>query len=253
MYQLKVWSLRALLVVVLIVAWIYATGPGGVSPLVLPDIHAVADEFPTVLGQTETYTNTLTTVEEILGAFGMAAIAGMLTGFWSARRPVRSLVVDRLLSWGYLAPLLLFYPLFLLWFGIGPASKLAFAAVAAFFPIAYNTLRGFQNVDRRYLAVAHAFRASAIRTDLLVKYPAALPQIISGVRVGAAIATTTVILTEMIAAQEGLGFELTNAGTTFAAARTIAIVLILVIVVAILQTAVQKTMRSRWSPTRDTF
>jgi ABC-type nitrate/sulfonate/bicarbonate transport system permease component len=247
----KIWALRALLVAVLIGAWAYATGPGEASPLILPPITDVADQFVSDLGERQTYSDMAVTLWEILTGFVAAVVAGMAVGFWCARRPVRRLVFERLLSWGYLTPLLLFYPLFILWFGVGPTSKMAFAALAAFFPVAYNTLRGFQSVDRRYLVVATAYRASAMQTDLLVKYQAALPLITSGVRIAAATTTTTVVLTEMIASHAGLGYQLTQASTTFVAARTFAIVLVLMILVAFIQIVVHYTMRPRWTESPD--
>ncbi|MET7861600.1 ABC transporter permease subunit [Streptomyces sp. NPDC005318] len=251
MHRVKVWALRLGALAVLVGAWFYATGPGEVSALVLPPLPDVLTQFFQNLGESQTYSDALITLSEIVLGFLIAVGSGLAVGFWCARNPVRVLVYERLLAWGYMVPLLLFYPLFITWFGIGPTSKTMFAAVTAFFPMAFNTLRGFQTVESRYLLVARAFRASSVQTDLLVKYHAALPLVTSGVRIAAALCTTTVILTEMVAAESGLGYELTQASTTFLAARLFAIVLVLFIGVGMLQFVVQRTMRARWSERSD--
>lgn len=237
---LLIWALRLGALAVLVGVWMYANGPGGVSPLLLPELGVVLEQFVELL-TTETLRGALlVTLAEIAGALLIAITAGTSLGFWAARKPLRARVVEPVVAWGYLAPLVLFYPIFILWFGIGPSSKVGYAAVSAFFPIAYNSLRAFQSVDERYLTVARAFGASRLQTDWLMKLPAALPMVMSGVRLGAATSMITVILAEMLASERGLGYLLAKSSQTFAVARAFAVILFVLIMVGILQLAINK-------------
>lgn len=239
------WPLRIIALAVLLGLWAVGNTWGGISTLVLPTIPTVVSAFISNLGEPKTYQAALTTLSEIFAAFGIASAAGLIIGFWAARTRLRIRIFEPLFVWGYLAPLVLFYPVFILSFGIGVTSKILFGAVSAFFPIAYNSVRAFATVDPTVLRVASAYGASPFQTDFLVKLPAALPLIRSGVRIGAAMAIITVILAEMLAATSGLGYELSRASQTFATPYAYATILALLVLVALMQGLVQVTLTPR--------
>jgi ABC-type nitrate/sulfonate/bicarbonate transport system permease component len=241
----KIWGLRLLLVVVILGAWTYATGPGGVSPILLPRLDLVWQQLVALLQEGPTWAAIGVTLFEIGLAFVVSTVAGIGLGFVCSRTPLRAKVSEPLLAWGYLAPLVLFYPLFILWFGVGLWSKILYSAVSGFFPIAFNALRGFQAVDERYLKVAKAFGASPGQTDRLVKVWAALPMVMSGVRIGAALNIITVVLAEMLASERGLGYELAYASQTMQVARVFALIIVLLCIVALLQLLIQRFAKPR--------
>lgn len=242
---LVIWLLRLLLVGIIVGAWAYATGPGGVSPLLLPEINLTIERLQEIVQQGQTWSDLLLTVSEIVAAFAISAVAGVLVGFWGSRTELRATVIEPLIAWGYMAPMVLFYPLFIVWFDIGITSKIAYGAVSGFFPIAFNSLRGFRAVDQRLLRVARAFGASPGQTDRLVKTPAALPMVMSGIRIGAALNVITVILAEMLASSRGLGYELAEASQTLQIPDVFALILLLLVVVAIMQGLIQLMARTR--------
>ena len=172
-------------------------------------------------------------------ALAIALVLGFAAGFVGSRTALRARVYEPLLAWGYMVPHVMFYPLFLLWAGVGVWSKILFAAVAAFFPIAMNTLRGFDGVDGGYVRVGQAFGASKLQLDWLVKLGAALPMVLSGVRIGAALAVINVILSEMLASQRGLGHELARTSQTLQMPQAFAVILLLLVLVGVLHHAAQ--------------
>ena len=238
-----IWSLRAALVAIIVGAWAYATGPGGVSPLLLPKLDLVVDRLGTLLQDSKLWSDLMLTVAEILAAFILSTVGGVLVGFLGSRTQLRAAVIEPLIAWGYMAPLVLFYPLFILWFDIGSSSKIAYGALSGFFPIAFNSLRGFRAVDPRFMRVARAFGASPGQTDRLVKTQAALPMVMSGIRVGAALNIITVILAEMLASSRGLGYELARASQTLQTPDVFALILILLVFVAFMQILIQRVGR----------
>jgi ABC-type nitrate/sulfonate/bicarbonate transport system permease component len=198
-----------------------------------------------LLQEAPTWTAVGVTLSEIGTAFVVSVVVGIGVGFACSRTTLRARVSEPLIAWGYLASLVLFYPLFILWFGVGPWSKILYGAVSGFFPIAFNALRGFQAVDERYLKVAKAFGASPGQTDRLVKVQAALPMVMSGVRIGAALNIITVVLAEMLASERGLGYELAYASQTMQVARLFALIVVLLCVVTLLQLLIQRFAKRR--------
>jgi NitT/TauT family transport system permease protein len=241
-HAVAVWTLRVVTVAVGIGLWLYGNGPGDVSILLLPRLGNVLDQFWSLLGSSDHWHDVLRTLEEIVIAGAIAAVTGMAVGFAVSRSRFRVAVVEPLLAWGYMVPLILFYPVFILWFGVGMWSKIGYAAVSAFFPIAYNSVRAFSGVDPRYLRVGVAFGASRAQIDTLIKFRAAIPVVAAGLRIGAATTFITVIVAEMLASQQGLGYELAQTSQTFERSTSFAIILFVLLLVGVFQFLVSRAL-----------
>ena len=99
----------------------------------------------------------------------------------------------------------------MLWFGLGPASKIAFGVLLGFFPIVLAVLTGIRGVDRHLLTVARAFGAGAGACFVKVVLPAITATLIAGLRTGLALTVVGVIVGEVLGAREGLGYLITYA------------------------------------------
>lgn len=243
MLQVKVWLLRAGLLAALVGAWAWASGPGGVSRILLPSLSDTGSSLGAYLGSGGFWHSAGITVLEIAVAFFISAAGGCLLGFAASRREFGAAVLEPLLAWSYMVPLIVFYPLFILWFGVGMWSKIFYGAVSGLIPVAYNTIRGFRAVDPRYLRVGRAFGASSLQTDLLIKLGAAMPMVLAGLRIGAAINVITVILAEMLSALQGLGYDLSQAYQLLDVPGTYALIIILLVLVGIIQQGIQWATR----------
>ena len=240
----RVWGLRLAAIGAIVGVWAYLVGPGGVSPLLLPRIDLTAERFVALVQDPALWADAGYTLVEILASFVIAVVSGLAVGFFCSRTPLRARVAEPVLAWGYMAPLVLFYTLFILWFGVDMWSKIAYGSLSAFFPIAFNSLRGFRAVEQRYLRVARAFGASPGQIDRQVKMQAALPMVMSGIRIGAALNIITVILAEMLASQRGLGYRLAQAGHTLQVPDVFALIGIVLVIVAVLQILIQRVGRA---------
>ena len=241
-HKMAVWALRIGTPVALLGVWLYSNGPGGVSPLILPDLGGVLLTFGQLVASAGFWEAIGLTVLEIGAAFVIGAGLGVLIGFWGARRELRTKSIEPLSVWGYMAPLILFYPLFVLWFDIGVASKISFGALNTFFPVVYGALRSFRSVDDRYLRVARAFGASSPQTDVLIKLPAALPMLASSLRIGVAMSVITVILSEMLASTGGLGYLLAISSSTFNMQNVFAIIVAILLLVGVIQAGMSRLL-----------
>jgi NitT/TauT family transport system permease protein len=241
-HLLKVRGLQLAVLAVVVVAWLYAQGPGGVSPIILPDLGAVLQAFFAFLASPEVYEALAVTMTEIFVALLSAGVVGFLVGFWGARSELRAGVLEPLLVWGYLVPHVLFYPLIILWFGIGEPSKILYAASSAVFPIAFNCLRAFRRVDPRYVAVGRAYGASPRQMDWLIKLRASMPIAGAGLRIGAALCMVTVLVAEMLASTRGLGYLLKFYAQSFSTAKSYAIILFVLLVVGVFQFVIKRLL-----------
>jgi NitT/TauT family transport system permease protein len=233
------WLLRLLLLAVLVGAWLWCNR-SGVSELVLPKLGDVLSDLGDTLTVSLTWSSVLLTMIEFLVATALAVLCGFVIGFIGSRTSLRSEVVEPLLSWGYMAPLELLFPIFTLWFGVGVWSKIFFGALAATFPIAINTLRGFGSVKASYINVGRAYGASNGQAEWLIKMPAAAPMILAGIRIGAALSMISVILGEMLSSQRGLGYELAKASQTFEPAHADALIIVLLAMVVVVHPIIQR-------------
>lgn len=241
-HRLKVYAVRAVTAAAAVALWLYAQGPGDVSPIILPKLDRVISEFWKFLTSADVYRAAGVTIGEIFVALFIAGVLGFAVGFWAARTQLRAAVVEPLLVWGYLVPHILFYPLIILWFGVGVSSKIVYAASSAVFPIAFNCLRGFRGVDPSFLNVGRAYGASPRQMDWMIKLRAGLPMAAAGLRLGAALCMITVIVAEMLASTRGLGYLLKFYSQSFSTARVYAIIFVVLIIVGAFQFAVKKLL-----------
>lgn len=222
-----------------------ATSGEYVSPLILPPPHLVADELTLLLGESVLWTAALITTAEILVSFTLATVLGLLIGFLVSRSVRLTQAVTPLMAWGYIFPFALLFPLFVMWFGVGVESKVAYALANAIFPIAFNTMRGLSNIEEKYLKLGKAFGASDRQIDWHIKIGGAWPMILSGIRVGAGMVTVTVILGEVLAADGGLGYEIQQSVNTFQIAKSYALIVFTIILTGILLWGMERIFRGR--------
>jgi ABC-type nitrate/sulfonate/bicarbonate transport system permease component len=147
--------------------------------------------------------------------FALAAAVGIAIGILMGRfRPVEGFV-DPLISTIFPTPKLAIFPLMMVFLGIGDASKIALIFLGCFFPIVISTYTGVKNVDKYFIWNARTKGASDRQVLLTVVFPAAMPFVFAGLRVATATAFLLIVASELIAANEGLGYLIIYAQRTF--------------------------------------
>ena len=120
-------------------------------------------------------------------------------------------VAEPLLVSAYAVPKIVLYPIVLLIFGIGLPAKIAFGAIHGVIPVAIFAMAGVRQVSPVLLRTARALRLSRTETLRCIVWPAALPEIFSGLRIGFSLTLIGTLLGEMFGSQKGLGYLLMNA------------------------------------------
>ena len=154
------------------------------------------------------------TLERVAMGFGVGAALGVALGLAAGHlTPVRN-VVEPLVEVLRPIPPLALLPMFIVWVGIGEASKIGFITYATFFPIFLTTVTGVRLIDPLLVRAAQGLGARGVALFTRVILPAALPDILTGLRLGVALAFFVIVISEFIGAEHGLGY-LINDGRNF--------------------------------------
>lgn len=167
-----------------------------------------------------------TTLESAAG-FLLATLLGVaLAVLITYSRPARQALYPNLVFF-QLIPKIALAPLFLVWFGIGAPSRLAFAVFIAFFPIVIATTSGLMNVDRNMVRLCRSLTGTEWQIFVHVRFPAALPYIFGGMKIGVTLAIIGIVIGEFITAQAGLGYLIIFATARADTAVALAAILVL--------------------------
>jgi ABC-type nitrate/sulfonate/bicarbonate transport system permease component len=243
------WRARAIqigFVVLLVLGWIYVGEARLINPIFLPRLDRVIGELVRIVSNGTVFIYLAVTLFELFAAYALALVAGLTIGFAIGRSRFAVAVFEPLLNGIFAVPIVIFLPLFILFLGIGIESKIAFGATYAFFPIALNTIGGVGAVDDRFVTVARSLGATRWQMYKRVLLPAALPVIVSGVRIGFLIGFFSIIGSEMIAGLNGLGSQIVQLGEAMNTATMFAYILFVILIAAILNTLLSQ-LQSRFN------
>jgi ABC-type nitrate/sulfonate/bicarbonate transport system permease component len=233
------WRARAIqigFVVLCVLGWIYVGNARLISPIFLPPLGRVVTELLRIVATGTVFVYLAVTLFELFAAYALALAAGLTVGFLIGRSRFWVAVFEPLLNGIFAVPIVIFLPLFILFLGIGIESKIAFGATYAFFPIVLNTIGGIGAVDSRFVTVAQSLGATRWQMFKRILLPAALPVIVSGIRIGFLIGFFSIIGSEMIAGLDGLGSQIVQLGEGMNTAAMFAYILFVILIAAILNT-----------------
>jgi NitT/TauT family transport system permease protein len=173
----------------------------------------------------------------------IAIIGGIALGLWLGLHRFAGDVADPILGTLYSVPKITLYPIILLIFGLGVSAKIAFGVIHGVFPIAIFTMNAVRNVAPVYRRTARVLRLSRLATAATVMAPAALPEILAGIRIGVALTLLGVLIGELFAATAGLGFALRRGMDVNAVPDIMAIALLLFVFAALVNAALRLVER----------
>lgn len=174
--------------------------------------------------------------EATASAFGLASVisivGGIAIGIWLGLRRFAGDVASPILGSLYSIPKITLYPLILLAFGLGVSAKIAFGVIHGIFPVAIFTMNAVRNVAPVYHRTAHIMRLSSVATAVTIMAPAALPEILAGIRIGIALTLLGTLIGELFASTSGIGFALVRAMGIHAVTDILALTLLIFIFAA---------------------
>jgi NitT/TauT family transport system permease protein len=185
-----------------------------------------------MLGDARFLPHVAETMLAFMQGFVIALAAGLLIGVTLGASRVAGEVAEPILVALYSIPKVTLYPVILLIFGIGMPAKVAFGAIHGIVPISLFAMNAIRNINPVHLRTARVLRLSPLDTAAKILLRAALPEIVTGIRVGFSLTLIGTILGEMFGAQRGLGFLLMQAMSLHEMERIMSLTLLLVVFAA---------------------
>ncbi|MGB3222656.1 MAG: ABC transporter permease [Desulforhopalus sp.] len=216
--------------IVLLIVWELITRTGLVPRWFLPIPSDVLETLIEITQSGVLFFHFAASMKRALLGYSMAAVIGVTMGLLIAWSPLLEDIFDPLIE--LIRPLSTFalIPIFFLWFGIGDTSKVMIIFKSCFFPITLNTIAGIKGVDTKLINAARSLGASGIQLWLRVLIPAALPTIMTGLRISTALSMMSLVGVEMLSSDSGLGFMVIDAQRTFDTNLVFAGILVLSII-----------------------
>jgi ABC-type nitrate/sulfonate/bicarbonate transport system permease component len=203
-------AIQLAVVVIFFGAWALVTGAHAINPLFLPAPLAVAGALAH-LSTTRAFWGAVgvTSLSTAI-AYAIAVSAGIVLGFFIGRSPTLTAAYRPVLAGMFAIPITLFFPLFVVMFGLGPPSKIAFGALYGFFPVVLNTIAGFSGVDPLFLRSARSQGATRVQALRYIFVPGAWPVVLSGLRIGFFITFASVLGGETLSSASGVGHAIAH-------------------------------------------
>jgi ABC-type nitrate/sulfonate/bicarbonate transport system permease component len=218
-------------IIVLLALWWYAYDVLHVSPLILASPSEVARSLPATVSSHTFLSSLALTVEQVLLAFAFSVVVGLAVGIGAGLSAHWTQVVRPLVVWAQTVPIILLYPICILFFGLGSTSKIVFAGIYGTFPIVLNTFAGMDSEARRYRPLATVYGAGALATAWKLALPAARPFIMNGARLALALNIIGVLAGQILGSTGGLGYQIVAAEGTFSTVDLYAYVILTIVLV----------------------
>ncbi|MDB5764651.1 MAG: putative taurine transport system permease protein [Herminiimonas sp.] len=197
--------------IVLLLIWELAVRTGMLDARFFPAPSNIFDTFVALIKDGTLWTNTWASLQRLFWGSLLGGIPALLLGVaMGLYRPLRA-IVDPLVAATYPVPKSAIFPLILLIFGLGEASKIVMVATGVFYPVLINSVTGVLEINKIYLDVGRNFGASRWQVFRTIAFPGAVPHIMSGVKLGIGMGLILIAIAEMIGAKTGLGHLIWNA------------------------------------------
>jgi taurine transport system permease protein len=238
-------------VVALLLVWGLVSNLGLVPPLFLPTPQSVLHKLVTVatngFADATLLQHLAASLGRVFAALALALVVAIPVGIAIGTSRVARGVLDPLIEFYRPIPPLAYLPLIVIWFGIGETSKVLVIFLAIFAPIAISTAAGVRAVPPDRLRAARSLGATRAQLLRHVILPNALPEILTGVRIGLGVGWSTLVAAELVAATSGLGFMIQSAAQ-FLVTDVVVLGILVIAVVAFLLEYLLRLLQRRLTP-----
>jgi NitT/TauT family transport system permease protein len=211
----------------LLAAWEALAASGWLFRDVVPSLAAIGTAILRLLANPDFYANLGVTAGEIGVALATGGCTGLAIGILLGANRFLSDAFESFLLYLGPTPKIIFFPVMIMWFGVGAGSKIAMGALSCFFPIAISTAAGMREIDRVLIRVGRSFRASPWQMVTKIYLPAMRAPIMNGVRLGLGVAVIGTLLAETKLSNRGLGYLVIQAYSLFDMPRMYALLIVL--------------------------
>ncbi len=186
-----------------------------VDPVLFTTPSKIAAAAVTMIGSGELWTYLWPSLVVLAIGLTLAATIGIVTGLLLARFWVLDVALGVYITFLYSTPSVALVPLIVLWAGFETTAKVVILFLFAFFPMTINTYQGVKNVDAKLIEVGRAFRCSEAQLWTNIVLPAALPFIVTGLRLAVGRGLIGMVLADLYTAISGIGYLIVRTASTY--------------------------------------
>jgi ABC-type nitrate/sulfonate/bicarbonate transport system permease component len=223
-------ALRVIIIVSVLVGWEALAASGLLYRDVVPSLLAIGKALFGTLREPSFYFHLGTTAYEIGIAMLIGGLSGLAVGIVLGGSKFMSRAYEAYLYYLGPCPKIIFFPIMIMWFGVGPGSKVAMGAISCFFPVALNAAGGMREIDKVLIRVGKSFRANTWQMVTKIYLPAMRHPVINGVRLGLGVALIGTLLAETKLSNRGIGFMVIQAYSIFNMPQMYALLIILFVI-----------------------
>jgi ABC-type nitrate/sulfonate/bicarbonate transport system permease component len=233
-----VFALRVAIIVTLLIGWEALARSGLLFQDVVPSLIKIAAALGTLVVSAAFWTNLGVTALEVALAMLIGGGAGLATGIVIGGSRFLTRAYEPYLYYLGPTPKIIFFPVMIMWFGLGTGSKIAMGAISCFFPVALSVAAGMRGIDEVLIRVGRSFRASPLQMVTKIYIPAMIAPVINGLRLGLGVAIIGTLLAETKLSNQGLGFLIIQSYQRFDMPEMYAVLIMVFALAALINAAV---------------
>ena len=218
---------RIAIIVIVLAGWEALAQSGLLYRDVVPSLLAIGKAIVALLVDPQYYFHLGVTAGEVAAALAIGGVSAVGVGLVLGGSKFLSRAYEPYLYYLGPTPKIIFFPIMIMWFGVGPASKVALGTLSCFFPIALSVAAGMRQIDPVLIRVGRSFRLNAWQMATKVYLPAMRHPIINGIRLGLGVALIGTLLAETKLSNKGIGFLIIQAYSLFDMPRMYAMLIVL--------------------------
>jgi NitT/TauT family transport system permease protein len=244
----ETWFERVLGVCAVLAVWQALSSFNIVKPILISSPYLVGKDLGGWFTQATLWTDLRTTLTEMIIGLAAGTIVGTACGITVGLRPRLAKAVQPLVIAVHSVPVVVMVPLFLLWFGFGLFPKVLIVSLSVFFVMFFNTLTGSAEVNRLLIASMTIMGCRTLDIVRQVYIPSVVTWVIVAMRSAIAYALVGAVVSEFVAANSGLGYEMNNAAQFLNVPRVFSVLILLTVLGALLSGLVDLAERRllRW-------
>jgi ABC-type nitrate/sulfonate/bicarbonate transport system permease component len=219
--------LRIAIIVMVLAVWEFLAHSGWLYRDVVPSLMSIGHALAELLMSADYYFHLSVTAAEIGMALSIGGALGLTVGILLGANRFLSKAFESYLYYLGPTPKIIFFPIMIMWFGVGPESKIALGTLSCFFPVALNVAAGMRQIDKVLIRVGKSFRANSWQMVVKIYLPAMRHPIINGIRLGLGVALIGTLLAETKLSNKGIGFLIIQAYSIFDMPRMYAMLIVL--------------------------
>jgi NitT/TauT family transport system permease protein len=235
--------LRIAIVLLALVVWQTMAVSGLFYRGVVPSLPEIGGALIKLLSTGDFFWNLWVTAREIAVGLAIGGVCGVVAGLVIGANRFIAQAFEPYLYYLGPTPKIVFFPVMIMWFGVGGGSKIAMGAISCFFPIALNVAAGMRQIDPVLIRVGESFRANPWQMAAKIYLPAMRHPIINGLRLGLGVALIGTLLAETKLSNQGLGFLVIQAYNSFNMPQLYAILVVLFVLAIGVNTLVARIGR----------